>query len=54
MNPKWLDCSVLLNRAGKEGEKSYRSLVEDRIRQGEEVSGVFLGQFRDTCSSFVA
>jgi hypothetical protein len=34
--PKWLDSSVLLRRAGKEGEKSYRVLVEDRIRQGEE------------------
>lgn len=32
----WLDRSSLLKRAGKEGEKSYRELVEERIRQGEE------------------
>jgi len=36
MIPKWLDCTALLRRAGKEGEKSYRLLVEERIRQGEE------------------
>jgi len=35
-SPKWLDSAVLLRRAGKEKEKSYRALVEDRIRQGEE------------------
>ncbi len=33
---KWLDRAALLKRAGKDGETSYRSLVEDRIRQGEE------------------
>jgi REP element-mobilizing transposase RayT len=32
----WLDRSVLLKRAGKEGEASYRAYVEDRIRQGED------------------
>ena len=40
MGPTWLDSSVLLRRAGKEREKSYRTLVEERIRQGaEEVLG---------------
>jgi REP element-mobilizing transposase RayT len=34
-SPAWLDREALLARAGKEGEKSYRSLVEERIRQGE-------------------
>jgi len=29
---------VLLKRAGREGETSYRTLIEDRIRQGEEES----------------
>lgn len=35
-SPKWLDRRALLQRAGREGEKSYRALVEDRIRQGAE------------------
>jgi hypothetical protein len=35
-SPKWLDRRALLKRAGREGEKSYRTLVEGRIRQGEE------------------
>ena len=35
-NPKWLDRTALLKRAGKEGEKSYREMVEGRIRQGED------------------
>ena len=34
--PKWLDSGPLLRRAGKEKEKSYRPLVEERIREGEE------------------
>jgi len=33
--PGWLDCAVLQRRAGKEGEKSYREFVEERIRNGE-------------------
>ena len=35
-SPKWLDSGPLLRRAGKEKEKSYRALVEERIREGEE------------------
>jgi len=35
-SPEWLDRSCLLSRAGKDGEKSYRKLVEERISQGEE------------------
>lgn len=37
-SPKWLDRTALLKRAGRKGEKSYRALVEDRIRQGAEES----------------
>lgn len=33
-SPSWLDRKGLLQRAGAEGERSYRTLVEDRIRQG--------------------
>ena len=35
-SPRWLDRDVLLKRAGKDGEASYRELVESRIRQGVE------------------
>jgi REP element-mobilizing transposase RayT len=37
-SPVWLDRACLLSRAGNEGEKSYRRLVEGRILQGEEES----------------
>jgi REP element-mobilizing transposase RayT len=35
-SPVWLDRTSLLRRAGKDAEKSYRQMVEDRIRQGQE------------------
>ena len=37
-SPGWLDRSVLLRRAGKEGEVSYRRYVEDRIMDYTEVA----------------
>jgi hypothetical protein len=35
-SPDWLERGALLRRAGKEGETSYRALVEERIRHGQD------------------